>query len=167
MSEQATPPTNISLTQHVKFVAYHELAHASHYFKTANNNFAPEPYWAEYIGHILAGDNMGNQYGTNINSNPGRFCALPEAWAEYMQYQVAMQYYPTQQFTFYDVAGGFSRTNIIEGHAEFNQFFDGARPFAFIPNGLFYDLMDVDGNRFGTELFDRVSGLRLNRYLIL
>jgi hypothetical protein len=162
INEGASPPPvgAPSLTQNVKFIAYHELAHASHYFKTVSKNleFAPEPYWVEYISNILVGNDMGNLYGTNINTNPGRFCALPEAWSEYMQYQVAMQYYPTQEFSLFDVAAGFNRVATIEGHAEQNQLFSGTRPFRFIPNGLFYDLMDVDGNRFGTELFDRVSG---------
>jgi hypothetical protein len=96
---------------------------------------------------------------TNINTGTGLFCALPEAWAEYMMYQVAMQYYPTQEFNLFDVALGSFQNRVIEGHAELNLFFGGASPFSFIPNGLFYDLMDIDPNRFGDEVFfDRVSG---------
>lgn len=155
------PGIDNSLTAHVKGFAYHEFAHTSHYFKVG------PIYWSQFIGYTVGSSLAGNVYGSNINSQPGRFCALPEAWAQYMAYQVGMQYYPTQQFRIVDPLLPWVRNPITNDlqmdeplrtlveHAEMNEMFYRT----FIPCGLFYDLMDVDTNIIRDERnYDRISG---------
>ncbi len=141
----------ISSTSYVKALTYHELGHTSHFFQVG------PIYWTEFIGYTVSSNYNGPIYGTNINSQPGRFCALPEAWAQYMLYQVGMQYYPTQQFLMPDaLAGGWQSRTLVE-HAEINERFFNT----FIPCGLFYDLMDVDPNTFANtdeRVHDEISG---------
>jgi hypothetical protein len=151
LTEQATQPfpNEINLTSRIKSFCYHEFAHTSHYFK------AGAAYWAMFVGHTVWSNVVGPIYGSDINSQPGRFCALPEAWAQYMAYQVGMQYYPTQNFSMPDPllppvvinattgqlgTAWISRT--LTQHAEINEMFYND----FIPCGLFYDLMDNDPN---------------------
>ncbi len=158
LPEPNTEPYNSSLTARIKFFGYHEFAHTSHFFKVTNG------YWSSFISHTLTPPT----YGTNINTQPGRFCALPEAWAQYMAYQLGAQYYPNLQFSLPDpllprvlnsqgvlVTRSINRT-LIE-HAEINEMFYND----FIPCGLFYDLMDVDPNTFANtdeRGYDRISG---------
>lgn len=145
-------PNHFSLTERIKAFAYHEFAHTSHYFKVGTD------YWNTFIYHTVSSNLANDTYGSNITSLPGRFCALPEAWAQYMAYQVGMQYYPTHQAWFPDGLNNrvFVNRTLVE-HAEINEMFYRD----FIPCGLFYDLMDANPNPLvpsRIEPYDNISG---------
>ncbi len=141
---------------------FHEMTHSTHFVKVGNT------WWSYLVGAELSKiiANLGSEYspygkGTDPLSSP--IIALAESWAYYMGHYLADQVYGShssdgiveQDIPYYNnfpVNGLSSHLNLLEDFSP-NRTND---PFHWIPQGLFYDLMD-DRNE-NSPITDAVSG---------
>lgn len=126
---------------------FHELTHAAHYNKVGNawyGNFVQ----AEINEMITNFNNQFSPYGPGNNSN-SPIIALGESWAFHMGHFLTNRKYGAQSGEFGEqgetysnnipVAGLNSNINLLE---DFSPARTVADPFFWIPQGLYYDLID-------------------------
>jgi hypothetical protein len=135
---------------HMAELVFHELTHVAHYNKVGNN------WWANLVQaeviEIIANVNTPqfSPYGNGTNPNTAPRIALAESWGAHMGHFLASLKYGDANSVFFnqgeryrlnDPVGGLnSNLNLLED-------FDpnipvNLSPFRWIPDGLYYDLMD-------------------------
>jgi hypothetical protein len=126
--------------------AYHELAHASHYAKVGNS------WWGNFVSGELSEilNNFGtanSPYGNGTSSN-APITALGESWAYHIGHFFTAARYGVQSPQFNEQSIGYVNNNPVAGlNSNLNllEDFNPARnndPFRWIPQGLFYDMID-------------------------
>ncbi len=123
-------------------VFYHELAHASHYKKVGIS------YWTSYITYILKNDG----YGESTDSGSGRI-AISEAWAEFCADRFAHLRYGVNTSI-----GGITWFDKIENFMPYNSSY-----WAWRPEGVMHDLIDLGEPFWLTNVNDNVSGFSISQ----
>ena len=133
---------------------FHELAHASHFEKVGSG------YWTKYINYIITYGSYGNGTGHNVG-----ICALGEAWAYHIGYQLTLA-------EFNGVGGTADNSEItVAGFEDFTPFdrpgvdIDRTRFGTqitswegWIPGGLMGDLIDTNADNYRAGFTDNAEG---------
>jgi hypothetical protein len=133
---------------------FHELAHASHFEKVGSR------YWTKYINYIITYGSYGDGSGMNTG-----ICALGEAWAYHMGYQLTLA-------EFRGVGGTIDNSEItLVGFEDFTPFdrpgVDINRPRrggvivsweGWIPGGIMADLIDTNTDNYRVGFTDNAEG---------
>jgi len=104
-----------------------------------------------------------NPYGDGKSTSNSPIIALGESWAYYMGHTVADFTYGLNSSTSYEQQTTFSNNYPVDkasSHLNLLESFDPKKttdPFHWIPQGLFYDLLDP-ANETGVPVLDQVSG---------
>jgi hypothetical protein len=118
----------------IKDLAYHEIAHASHY------DFVGNSFWSTLItATIMAEVNEGRPHGLSTSVNAGHL-AVAESWAQFIELLYSHRTYPTNELTSIFTTYGIlleTTHNEVAMH---------------IPIGLYNDLIDARAPN-GTEPF--------------
>lgn len=131
--------------------AYHELTHAGHYAKVGNgwyNNFV-----SAEINQIIA--NFGGQFSPygQAGSADAPIIALGESWAYHMGHFLTNARYGSQSPQFNEQGNGYTNNNpvnLLSSNYNLLEDFSPVRnndPFRWIPQGLFYDMIDDRNDR--------------------
>lgn len=133
----------------LKETAYHELTHTAHY--TALGIAWYRNFVDKEVSEIIS--NFGNStyspYGGGNNSYSSPVIALGESWAYYMGHYLADRTYGLNSSQSDEQGIGYTNNNPLPGlssHLNLLEDFSPYRlpdPFHWIPQGLFYDLMDT------------------------
>jgi hypothetical protein len=129
-------------------LCYHEITHAAHYNKVGNawyGNFVQ----AEINEIINNFNGRFEPYGPGTNTN-SPIIALGESWASHMGHFLTNRKYGTQSGTFREQGGIEYRTDVpvigLNSNLNLLEDFNPRRtvedPFFWIPQGLYYDLID-------------------------
>ncbi len=131
---------------------FHELTHAAHYNKVGNywySQFVDAEFSELVLGGLLPGE---KPYGTASGFNAG-YIGLGESWAYYMGHVFTNRKYGVMSPQFNEQGIGYINNSPVQGLASnlnLLEDFSPLRtndPFRWIPQGLFYDLVD-DRNDF-------------------
>jgi hypothetical protein len=150
-------------------LCYHEITHAAHYNKVGNS------WYGNFVNAELNEINgQTSPYGPGNNTN-SPVIALGESWAFHMGHFLTNRKYGALSglfgeqgqpyFNNFPVAGLNSNLNLLE---DFSPARTVADPFFWIPQGLYYDLIDVR-NDFGVTAnillpVDLVSGYTTQQF---
>ena len=144
-----SPTSNISRKNSAQMseLGYHELTHAGHYAKVGN------AWWSNFvnaeISQIIA--NFGGQYSPygQSNSADAPIIALGESWAYHIGHFLTNSRYGTQSPQFIEQGIGYTNGNpaaTLNSNLNLLEDFNPRRtvndPFWWIPQGLYYDLID-------------------------
>jgi len=131
MEPDITYRWDITMTDRMKNIFYHEISHAAHYDRVNTG------YWEDYIDYIVEVDGDTNQpspYGDGSLSGAGQV-AVSESWAYAQGYTVTDMRYTTN----HSLPGGATTERWI------NQL-EGIRfIWGYVPMGLYHDLVDENG----------------------
>ncbi len=147
----------------LKETVYHELTHAAHYAALGSSwygNFVDGEI--STLIRAYASDNAYTPYGRSTGEFHDKI-ALGEGWAYYMGHYLADKEYGIT-YSGYTVEQGIGYTNNnpiygLSSHLNLLEDFSPYRtndPFYWIPQGLFYDLMDSRNET--RPVIDQVSG---------
>ncbi len=124
-------------------VAFHELTHAAHYNKVGN------ALWSDYVEAVLFEMNFSNNppYGNGNAGARSDIIALGESWAYHMGQFLADQKYGLNSSETDNGQFRYVNNSIIPGSSHINALEDFSPdrlddPDRWIPQGLYYDLMD-------------------------
>lgn len=140
---------NISLLTSDKFkeTVYHELTHTAHYEALGNSWYTSfvDAEITEIVSHF---GGTFSPYGNGQNGGVSAKIALEESWAYYIGHFLANRQYGFNSSTAYEqgiaynnnapVAGLNSHLNLLEDFSPFRT----NDPFHWIPQGLYYDMVD-------------------------
>ncbi|GAB2653341.1 hypothetical protein GCM10027036_03290 [Flavihumibacter cheonanensis] len=159
-ASETVTKTNDKLTE----LCYHELTHAAHYKKAGTawyNNFVQ----AE-INQIIANFNQSDApYGPK-NTPDAPIIALGESWAYHTGHYLTNLKYGALSGSFFEQGEPYSNDSPISGLSSNLNLLENFNPtilrdpFNWIPQGLYYDLMDNRNDDQGdyVPLFDNVAG---------
>lgn len=147
-------PNRTKRIDRVTELTYHELTHAAHYNKVGNS------WWQDFYNAELyeIGANIGNgrsPYGDGSNQSTAPIIALGESWANHVGHFLTDQKYTPNPATITEQGINYSNGSLNDGgtivfiplntHTNFLEDFSPNRTadvFRWIPQGLYYDLMD-------------------------
>jgi len=117
--------TNFRNSDRQKKLAYHELAHASHYSQAGHT------FWAGLVSAEIIADGHGNE-----NSQDAGLIALCESWAEHIGIEYANQKYPPDLNN--------DRSTLVDGTVDWMEYHERIRNETdnHIPIGIYHDLTD-------------------------
>lgn len=133
----------------LKEIVYHEMSHASHYSRAGATLYANFVN-AELNEIMLTAGGSGNSpYGSGTGAN-APVIALGEGWAFFMGHFLADRRYTANSSNASEQGIAYTNNNPVVGlssHLNLLEDFDPvnrrvADPFWWIPQGLFYDLID-------------------------
>ena len=158
------------LSDRIKETTYHELTHSAHYASLGNTWYTTFVTAEEY--EIVANLSSGySPYGDGTNSTFSPIIALGESWAYYMGHYLANKRYGSNSSTQneqgiyyyngYPLSGFSSHLNLLEDFSPYRL----PDPFHWIPQGLFYDMMDARNEQklTGGPVDDNVSDYYTNQ----
>ena len=147
----------------VKALMYHELSHAAHFNKVG------AAWWNSFVyaeeTTIIRHTGANDPYGDGTDGISSEYISVGESWAEHMARTMCDRQYPgtnsteviapgptPNYFNNIPVAGLTSHLNYLEGYNPN----DANNPFRWIPEGIFYDLIDAR-NEPSNPIIDGVS----------
>ncbi len=147
------------MSDRVKALMYHELAHAAHFGKVGRQ------WWNSLVNAeittIISSPRNLDPYGDGTDGIASEYISVGESWAEHVsrmmcdaRYGLQSTEIPYQGLT-YTTGGGFSsHINEIE------DFRPGVaiNPFSWIPEGLFLDLIDDGARNEAFPVADNIGG---------
>ncbi len=138
-------------------VAFHELTHAAHYNKAGN------AWWNDFVdselNNIVWRSNQNPPYGNGNQGAISDIIALGESWAYHMGHFMSDQKYGLNSTDVFEQGIRYQNNNPIGGfssHINLLEDFSPQRtadPDRWIPQGLYYDLMDNRNDRIVTGNF--------------
>ena len=140
----------------VKALMYHELSHAAHFNKVG------AAWWNSFVyateTTIVRHTGANDPYGNGTDGISSEYISVGESWAEHMARTMCDRQYGTNSRPFPDVAGNIYQngtvsfnnqngtTTRLSSHLSYLELYDpnrAANPFRWIPEGIFYDLIDT------------------------
>ena len=137
----------------VKEIMYHEFAHSAHFNKVGENWWNDLVYSESYETSRFGVNDNRSPYGIGDDGFLSDYMSLAESWAEHVGRSIADRVYGLnstafgEQGEFYDnnfYITGSSHVNYLEDFSPFRT----NDPFHWIPDGLYYDLMDDRNDQF-------------------
>lgn len=133
----------------VKHLMYHELSHAAHFNKVGQNWWADFVYAEAYTISKHGINNSNSPYGTGDDGFISDYISLGESWAEHMGQTITDRAHgfastgfvgqrTVSYFNDIPIPGLSSHLNYLEDFSPFRTI----DPFRWIPDGLYYDLID-------------------------
>ncbi len=138
-------------------LCYHEFTHAAHYNKVGNTSYGN--FVQAEINEMISNFNGAfSPYGRG-NTGNSPIIALGESWAYHIGHFFTNRKYGAQSEAFVEQQITYTNNNPVNGlNSNLNLLEDfsssrTADPFNWIPQGLFYDLMDQRNDRLVTGNF--------------
>jgi hypothetical protein len=155
--------TNAWASDMVKELMYHEMGHASHFAKVGKDWWNDLVYAESYETSRFGVNGANSPYGTGDDGFLSDYISLAESWAEHVGQTFVDRAYGNNSTSFvgqrtttynnnWPVPGLSSHLNYLENFDP-NNLND---PFRWIPDGIYYDLLDARNEAF--PVIDNVVG---------
>lgn len=144
---------NAWASDRVKQLMYHELGHASHFNKVGQSWWNDLIYAESYETARFGVNNVNSPYGTGDDGFLSDYISLGESWAEHIGQTVADRIYGLSSTSVFRQGNTYTNNLIIAGSSHINYLEDFSPfrtydPFRWIPDGLYYDLIDNRNDQF-------------------
>ena len=152
----------------VKELMYHELSHSAHFNKVGESWWNDFVYAEAYETSRFGPGAANSPYGIGDDGFLSDYISLAESWAEHLGQTIADRFYGLNSTSFFrqrsitytnnQYINGSSHVNYLEDFSPFRTI----DPFRWIPDGLYYDMIDNRNDAFASPLRvninDAVSG---------
>jgi len=141
----------------VKQLMYHELGHASHFNKVGQGWWNDLVYAESYEIARFGINGANSPYGTGDDGFLSGYISLAESWAEHVGQTIADRIYGLNSTALFRQGNTYTNNLIIPGSSHINYLEDFSPfrtydPFRWIPDGLYYDLIDDRNDLFAVPL---------------
>lgn len=141
----------------VKQLMYHELGHASHFNKVGQSWWNDFVYAESYEIARFGINGANSPYGIGDDGFLSDYISLAESWAEHVGQTIADRIYGLNSTSVFRQGITYTNNIIISGSSHINYLEDFSPfrtydPFHWIPDGIYYDLLDDRNDLFAVPL---------------